>query len=401
VAGLKALIIDDAADMRLYVRALLEGWGYQAADASGAEDGFALIRSSDIQIVVCDWMMPGMSGPELCRAVRASELGAYVYFILLTARSDKADLLEAMDAGADDFLSKPFDARVLRARLRVAERILGLEGRLAEQNRELRDSTRRLEQAYGQIQCDLAAAARIQQQMLPQSKGIASPFRAEWLFLPAAEVSGDNFHLFPLTPDRVGFFLLDVSGHGIPAALLSARLSCSLVPAGGQSLASDVDRTGPAAFLSELNRQLTDPDVEVENYATIVYGVLDKRDGSAEVVLAGHPPPLVLRRSGSFDDLAPGGLPFGMFPEVAYESRHLGLDPGDKLILYSDGVTECRGQHGEPFGDERFRDFVKQFRDVDAGRLTEELGEHLRRWHGSAEFDDDISLMVLERRSDA
>lgn len=398
---MKALIIDDAADVRLYVRALLGSWGYQAADASDAEDGFALIASSDIQIVICDWMMPNMTGPELCRVVRGAELGHYVYFILLTARSDKADLLEAMEAGADDFLSKPFDARVLRARLRVAERILGLEARLAEQNRELRDSTNRLEQAYGQIRCDLAAAARIQQQMLPRSRGIAAPFRAEWLFLPAAEVSGDNFNLFALTPERVGFFLLDVSGHGIPAALLSARLSCSLVPAGGEALASELGQVGPAAFLSGLNQQLTDPDAEVENYATIVYGVLDKRDGSAEIVLAGHPPPLVLRCSGGFDDLPSGGLPFGMFPEVAYESRRLRLEQGDKLILYSDGVTECRGTDGELFGEQRFRDFVARFRGADPGQLTKDLGDHLRRWHGGADFDDDISVMVLERRSDA
>ena len=256
---MKALVIDDASDIRIYVRALLESWGYETADASEGLDGFARIKESDIRLVVCDWVMPGMSGPDLCRAVRAADLGHYVYVILLTGRSNKADLVQGLNAGADDFLSKPFDAQVLRARLRVAERILSLEQRLAEQNRELRDSRNRLERAYDQVQADLATAARVQRQMLPTSDRAAFPFRAEWLFLPAAQVSGDNFNFFELTENLVGLYHLDVSGHGIPAALLSASLSRSLVPGGGPGVAARADFLDPARFLADLNRQLCSP----------------------------------------------------------------------------------------------------------------------------------------------
>ena len=112
-------------------------------------------------------MMPRMSGLEFCKAVRAAAFKHYVYIILLTARSDKSDLLEGLSAGADDFLSKPVDAKLLRARLRVAERILTVQGQLADQNRTLRESRERLQQAYNQIQRDLTSAARIQRQMLP------------------------------------------------------------------------------------------------------------------------------------------------------------------------------------------------------------------------------------------
>jgi len=395
--AVKALVIDDAPDIRIYVRALLEKWGYETDDASEGAEGFARIQGSGVQIVVCDWMMPGMSGPDLCRAVRDTDLGHYVYVILLTGRSDKADLVEGLNAGADDFLSKPFDAQVLQARLRVAERILRLEQRLAEQNRELRESRNRLEQAYDQIQADLTTAARIQRQMLPTTDRAAFPFRAEWLFLPAAQVSGDSFNFFELTTDVIGFYHLDVSGHGIPAALLSASLSRSLVPGGGPGVAAAADFLDPARFLADLNRQLGDPDAESEHFATVVYGTVNKSSGEVRVALAGHPLPIVLRHRGEVEHLKPGGLPVGMFPDVTYESQQLRLDPGDRLILYSDGVTECQNAQGETFGDAQLRAVTTSSARHASPALTEALGVSLREWRGASDFEDDISVLVLER----
>ena len=398
---MKAIVIDDAPDIRIYVRALLEKWGYETEDASEGLEGISRIRESDIRIVVCDWVMPGMSGPDLCRAVREADLGHYVYVILLTGRSDKADLLEGLNAGADDFLSKPFDSQVLHARLRVAERLLSLEQRLAEQNRELRDSRNRLERAYGQIQADLATAARIQVQMLPTSDRVVFPFRAEWLFLPAAQVSGDSFNFFELTPHLIGFYHLDVSGHGIPAALLSASLSRSLVPGGGPGVAASADFLDPARFLANLNRQLVDPDSEIENFATVVYGTLDKRTGEAAIALAGHPLPILLHPSGEIEYLKPDGLPVGMFPEVTYNSQILHLEPGDRLILYSDGVTECQSPHGELFGDEQMKAATATATHASSTKFTAALADRLREWRGLSDFEDDISVLVLERPSES
>ncbi|MGD8207510.1 MAG: response regulator, partial [Thiohalocapsa sp.] len=305
---MKALVIDDAVDVRLTVRMLLESWGHETDEASNARDGFALIEAADVQLVVCDWMMPGLTGPELCRLVRGADLSHYVYFILLTARADKADLLEGLRAGADDFLTKPLDANLLKARLHIAERILRLERRLAEQNRALQTSRNQLKRAYDQIQADLRAAARVQRQMLPRSDRCVLPLRAEWLFLPAAQVSGDSFSFFELGPDLIGFYHLDVSGHGIPSALLSVSLSRSMLPAGGPGSARREDFLDPARFLAGLNEQLGDPDGEVENFATVVYGTLSKRTGEARIALAGHPLPILVREGGAIECLKPGGL---------------------------------------------------------------------------------------------
>lgn len=392
---MKILVIDDAADARLYVSLLLRRWGYEVLEAEDGHAGLDLLLVQDIRLVICDWMMPGMSGPELCRAVRTADLGHYTYIILLTGRSDSADLVEGLNAGADDFVTKPFDAQVLRARLRVGERILALEQRLGEQNRDLLESRNRLAQAYDQIQADLATAARIQRQLLPTSDQAANPFRAHWLFLPAAQVSGDSFNFFKLSPDLVGFYHLDISGHGIPAALLSVSLSRSLLPGGGPGTAM-ADFFDPATFLADLNRQLTSRDGEVENYATIAYGTLEKHTGRVRLALAGHPYPLVLRQSGRIDTLHQGGLPVGMFPVVDYQAQEVQLAPGDKLALYSDGVTECRNRQGEAFGEAQLRASLG-FAAQTGLSLTAVLDERLRDWRGPRDFEDDISLLLLER----
>lgn len=393
---MKVLVIDDAADIRLYVRALLQRWGYEAEDAAEGSQGLARIQGADIRLVVCDWVMPGMSGPELCRAVRTSDLGHYVYIILLTGRSDNSDLVEGLNAGADDFLTKPFDAQVLRARLRVAERILGLEQRLAEQNHALRDSRNRLAQAYDRIQADLASAARIQRQMLPTSDQAASPFRAAWLFLPAAQVSGDSFNFFELTEELIGFYHLDVSGHGIPSALLSVSLSRSLIPGGGPGIAALADFLDPARFLADLNRQLLSAGDAVENFATIVYGTLEIRAGRVRLALAGHPYPIHVRQGGGIEYLRQGGLPVGMFPQASYQTLEVSLAPGERLILYSDGITECRNQEGEAFGDAQLELTIASSTQG-VSHLTNALEQRLRHWRGPGDFEDDISLLVFER----
>lgn len=392
---MKILVIDDAADARLYVSLLLRRWGYEVLEAEDGHAGLDLLLAQDVRLVICDWMMPGMSGPELCRAVRTTDLGHYAYIILLTGRSDSADLVEGLNAGADDFVTKPFEAQVLRARLRVGERILALEQRLGEQNRDLLESRNRLAQAYDQIQADLATAARIQRQLLPTSDQATSPFRAHWLFLPAAQVSGDSFNFFELTPGLVGFYHLDISGHGVPAALLSVSLSRSLVPGGGPGTAV-ADFFDPATFLADLNRQLTSRDGEVENYATIAYGTLEKHTGRIRLALAAHPYPLVLRQSGRIDTLQQGGLPVGMFPVVDYQAQEVQLAPGDRLVLYSDGVTECRNRQGEAFGEAQLRASLS-FAAQTGLSLTAVLDERLRDWRGPRDFEDDISLLVLER----
>jgi sigma-B regulation protein RsbU (phosphoserine phosphatase) len=315
---------------------------------------------------------------------------------MLTGRSDNTDLVYGLDAGADDFVRKPFDAQVLRARLKVGIRILGLEDRLSEQNRHLKQQRDALNQAYEQIQNDLAAAARIQRDSLPTSSALISPLTAAWLFLPAAHVSGDSFNFVPLSERLSGFYLLDVSGHGIPAALMSTGVSHSLVPLSG-IVGLPEDYLDPAQLLAKLNRDLCRPDGEMTNYATMVYGVIDRFTGEGQLAIAGHPAPMILRRSGGIESLEVRGLPVGMFDSASYEAQYFQLDAGDRIVLYSDGITECFDASGEAFELDRFQQAMLELPAASTTSTLARLEERVRAWRGNAAFDDDISVFMIER----
>ena len=395
----KVLVIDDAPDVRAYVRALLGKWGFEAVLASNGADGLERLREGDIRLVICDWMMDGMSGPEVCAAIRRADFAHYVYVMLLTGRTEATDLVYGLDAGADDFLGKPFDAQVLRARLQVGVRILGLEARLAEQNRRLKQSHDALDSAYRQIQADLAVAARIQRGSLPVSDAGIAPLKAGWLFLPAAKISGDSFHFFPISADEIGFYHLDVAGHGISAALLSTSLGRSLVPHIGslQQTKGAGAYLDPADLLHGLNAELCSPDGEVSNYATVVHGVLNPHTGEGRLALAGHPQPLLLHNDGSIELLPKGGLPVGMFDTADYRAQVFRLEPGERIVTYSDGITDCFDQAGRPFDLDHLCALLRANRALGSEALANVLRKAVLAWRGDAELEDDVSMLILER----
>lgn len=390
----KVLVIDDAPDIRIYVRALLEKWGYETIVAHDGTEGLDRIREAPIHIMVCDWEMPGMAGPDVCRAVRSSKLGHYIYIILLTGRSQKDSLVEGLNSGADDFLEKPLNPQVLKARLKVAERILGLEQSLAKRNHALKLSRNKLRQAYKEIQKDLQAAAQIQLSTLPTSDQNLHPLRANWLYLPASVISGDSFNFFKLTPRKIGFYHLDVSGHGVSAALLSTSLSRNMLPGERQNKFNQRDFLDPAMLLFDLNQELSDTEGEVLQFATMAYGTLDIESGEGEIALAGHPHPIILRQDGNIEYLDHGGLPVGMFPGSSYQSQKFFLRQEERLVLYSDGITECSNEAGEMFGN-------KELETVAASSSMQSFPDALRcrlmGWRGSERFDDDISMLALSR----
>ena len=390
------LVVDDALDMRVYLRALLKKWGYEPVLASNGADGLRIIAEDEIRLVLLDWMMEGMSGPEVCGKLRASDVGHYVYTIMLTGRSDNTDLVYGLDAGADDFVRKPFDAQVLRARLQVGIRILGLEDRLSEQNQRLKQQRDALNQAYEQIQNDLAAAARIQRDLLPTSSAPMAPLVGAWVFLPAAHVSGDSFNFVSLSDRLMGFYLLDVSGHGIPAALMSTGVSHSLVPLSG-TVGLPEDYLDPGHLLAKLNRELCRPGGEMTNYATMIYGVIDRFSGEGQLAIAGHPPPMILRQDGRIDQLATGGLPIGMFDHASYDAQPFVLGSGDRIVLFSDGITECFDAAGQAFEIDRFQAALLAQTQAPAAVALERLEAQVRAWRGAAPFDDDISVFLIER----
>jgi sigma-B regulation protein RsbU (phosphoserine phosphatase) len=351
--------------------------------------------------------MPGMDGVELLRKIRAREAddgASYVYAILLTSRSEMSDLVEGMSSGADDFVSKPFDKDELRVRILAAQRIVELEQALSEQNRELAVANGILHEANRRMKESLAAAAKVQQSCLPSSAPSDSSARFGWLYEPCDELGGDTLNIVRLDSDMFGVFIADVSGHGVPAALLSVHLSLTLTDGSGPGSilrrSSDggpgLEATPPVEVLAELNHRFT-LDEEVQQYFTAMYGVLDLRTREFHYASAGHPGPLLISNGkGRRHRARPPAI--GFLPEPTFTKQSLQCSAGDRLYFYTDGIFETPNPQDEEFGEERLQETLEEAAGTPLQQSLEQVRDAARAWSGRRPFIDDVSLIGLEVR---
>ena len=402
-AGMKILVVDDAIDIKIYLGELLRKWGFQVVLANDGVEARELLEKEPIKLVISDWVMPHMSGVELCRSIRASAVPHYVYFILLTGRNADNDLLAGMEAGADDFLTKPFNADELHARIKAAQRVLHLEQVLAERNHALMHANRQLQQSHDTINRDLEAAAVMQRSMLPDSDYTLG-LNLQSLFCPAAVVAGDIFSYLKLDDSHLAFYHIDVAGHGVRSAMLSFTLGKVLsstaeegspVKQAGTNQLGTECITSPAAVVAELNRRFQDNN-NATPYFTMIYGIIHTSTGDVRMCQAGHPHPFRISRDGSIEHLGNGGFPVGLLPDVHYENTEFTLHPGDRLFCYSDGISECMNADEHPFGSERLVEHMLQSCRRPLQETLTGLSTRLQDWRRGDPFDDDVSLIAIE-----
>lgn len=393
---MRVLIAEDDPYSRRILQRRLEKWEHQVAVAGNGKEAWEQFLTGDFSVVISDWMMPEMDGIELVRRIRASAKPGYVYTIILTAKDRKEDLLEGMDAGADEFLVKPFDADELRARLRAGERIVRLEQNLAQRNAALEAANRRMRE-------DLEAAARIQESLLPDSIPRVEGLNFAWQFKPCDELAGDIFNVLKLDQRHVGFYVLDVSGHGVPAALLSVTLSRLLTPTNDQSSlllqsgngTPEPEIISPAEVANRLNKQFQIDD-SIGQYFTLLYGIIDVEEMVLQFVSAGHPGLLHLRAGQNARIVEVSGFPIGFQEHLAYREESLPLSPGDRLILYSDGIIETRNAEGELFGKERFTELFRSAANLTLQNSLNFVMKKVADWRGTDRFEDDVTVLAIE-----
>lgn len=263
----------------------------------------------------------------------------------------------------------------------------------------------RVSEAYEVIQEDLKAAARIQRDLIPQEIISYNDLSFDWLYIPSQFIGGDIFNIFRLDETRVAYYLLDVSGHGIPAALLSTTLSGVLKPS--HDFSGPLRRTLPDPPYYEVNpprevaRQLNErflSDGEQVQYFTMVYGTLDIRTGEGALTQAGHPSPIHQKADGSVRRIGDGGFPVGMVAEVDYEDHPVSLLPGERLFLYSDGIIECENADGRMFGTDRLLAIIRSGHGEPLRTVIRRIETELAEFKGSSGYIDDVSLLALERK---
>ena len=330
-------------------------------------------------------MMPGMNGLEVLKFLRRVDSLIDLPIIMVTAKGESEDMVEALELGANDYVTKPLDFPVVLARIRTqlalrraVAQVKELEGKLDAHNRELRAA------AAGPGRRERPAHAATWRRP-PGSSGRSCPAlppevpgaRFAWAFEPCSQLAGDYLNVFRLGDRHAGLCVLDVSGHGVAAALLSVTLSQLLARvAGGPGPA-----VPPAEVAARLGRELT-PEATAGHTFSLLYGVLALDTGEFRFVSAGHPGPVHLTDGPAAGEAGGDRVPGRGRRRRSTQEQAVTLKPGDRLVLYSDGLTGVRNADGEHFGTRRLLAALDEGRRLPLADALGGLVRAVEGWRG-------------------
>ena len=389
------LVVDDVSANLQVLTGMLKDRGYKARPVPNGKLALLAARKDLPDLILLDINMPEMNGYEVCQHLKADEYLRGIPVIFISALNENLDKVKAFGMGGVDYITKPFQMEELHARVETHLKLRRLQIELEEANA-------RLANANGRMSRDLKAAAKIQETFLPRGAPRVPGADFAWIYQPCDELAGDGLNIIPLGDGKIALYILDVSGHGVASALLSVALCRLLSPPSEPSSIlfrdrDDRDRfdiTSPAEVATRLNR-LFPFDFATEQFATMVYGILDTPTGEFRYVSAGHPGPVHLPKGADPVILESQGFPIGLADD-AYQERAVRLRAGDRLYLYSDGVSEAMGTDGKQFGDARLLEAIHQGRSEPLKDSLATLLGAIARWRGPARPEDDISILAVE-----
>ena len=368
----RILIADDQPDLIDALRLLLKGEGIEVSSASSPEAALSAVAASSFDLLLMDLnytgdTTSGREGIDLLSGVQA--IDGLLPVIVMTGWGSVDLAVEAMRRGVKDFVQKPWDNAQLLTTLRTEiENGRAHRQRLALERREL-DEARRIQQ-------------KLLPQTMPQMEGCE--IAASWQ--PAAGVGGDCFDAIPFSTARLGLSIADVVGKGIPAALLMSNLQAAV-----RAFATAAAQ--PAEICQQVNRILCGHIAE-GRFISFFYCVIDDEEKSLVYANAGHYPPVLVRADGSVERLGTGGAVLGVFPDGTYEQGCVALQGCDRLVLFTDGITEAMNAEEEEFGEPRLIELIVAHRGCSAPALQARLAQAVADF-SNGRFHDDATLIVL------
>ena len=373
------LVVDDAPANIRVVNEILRA-SYRVRVATNGEKALELASESPgPDLILLDVVMPGMNGYEVCERLKASPDTRDIPVIFLTGQTETADETRGFETGAVDYIHKPFSAAVVAARVQT--------------HLALREARQQLAKQLLEIRAELETARRIQLSILPHEAPETPDLDIAARYIPMTAVAGDFYDFIRVDENRTGILVADVSGHGMPAALIASMLKIAF--AAQASCASE-----PARVLAGLNQVLCGKFQT--HYVTAAYVFIDTEKRTLRYGGAGHPPLLLRdRASGTTRSVLENGVFLGFFPDAAYTSTEIPFDEGDWAVLYTDGVTESMNAADEEFGEARLTNVVGAPCHENAGRFADALLNELSSWRGHGpdeEGQDDLTLLAVRFR---
>ncbi len=378
----RTLIADDQPDIRAALRLLLKSAGYQTEAADSPKAVLDAIKDQTFDLVLMDLnyardTTSGREGLDLITGIQA--LDNEVPIVVMTAWGTVDLAVESMRRGVRDFVQKPWDNSHLLQK--VSTQIE--QGRLRRRQHDVEAERRRRDR---QLRFELKEAREIQQSLLPNNMPDVRGFDLATAWKPAHTVGGDYLAAFNFDERYTALCVADVAGKGLPAALLMSNMQAVL-----QSIATQ--SVSPSELCGRLN-QVMFGNTPLHKFISCFYGIVDVQERTITFTNAGHNPPLLVRSGGEFIRLEEGGLVVGAFADSSYMQREIQLYTGDKLLLFTDGLTEAFHASGEMFGEERLRDCLVAYKGSSASELRTIVLHQVTRFCGN-DFQDDAALMVV------
>lgn len=369
------LLVDDEAANIQIVNSILKD-EYKIRVATNGAKAMELVSVTPApDLILLDVVMPGMDGYEVCTRLKTSPETRDIPIVFLTGQTETTDETKGFELGAVDYIHKPFSPAVVQARVHTHLTLRGIRQKLAQQLDTIRE--------------ELETARKIQSSILPHQVPVIQDLEIAARYVPMSQVGGDFYDFIVLDDKRLGILVADVSGHGMPAALIASMLKIAL--AAQTNWAAD-----PAKVLTGLNQSLCGKFHD--HYITAAYVYLDLEKRTMSYAGAGHPPILMCDgATGSVRELEENGLFLSWMTDATYSSKEVSLGPGDWLVLYSDGITEMQAPNGEEFGRDRFRQFIEANSFLSPEEFATRLLDEVQTWSGHSreeEPDDDVTLVA-------
>ena len=369
------LLVDDAPANIQVVNSILKD-DYRIRIATSGAKALDLANGSPApDLILLDIMMPEMDGYEVCTRLKAAPHTRDIPVIFLTGKIETEDETRGFQVGAVDYIHKPFSPPVVKARV--------------ETHLMLREAREQLARQLLALNSELEMARQIQLSILPREAPKVDGLEICARYVPMSSVAGDFYDFIVLDPQHVGILVADVSGHGLPAALIASMLQVALTTQHGHA-------SQPGKVLSGLNQALCGKFQS--NFVTAAYTFVDLENRVIHYAGAGHPPMLLWSRSSlKAQEVCENGLVLGQFPEATYDSSKVEVGAGDRCVLYTDGVVEAQNPSSEEFGIDRLKQFLEDSSNLAGNRFVEQLLGQLGRWselETDESHSDDITLLA-------
>ncbi|MFH1740286.1 MAG: SpoIIE family protein phosphatase [bacterium] len=386
------LVVDDERPNLEYLGAVLEPKGYNVVFAENGKEALDCIRKITPDLVIMDVCMPEMDGIEACRIIKSDFREQFIQVMLLTGLADTESKVLGLDSGADEYLTKPPNHDEILARVRALLRIRDLQHGMYKANLDLQTANEELALAKRQIDNELEIVGGIQRSFLPQVFPAHPDLDFASFYEPSAQAGGDYFDVIEISKSRWGLLMADVTGHGTPAAVVMAITHL---------LMNSVVNTfrHPSTALKVINEKLN-VHLAPTFYVTMFYGVLDLDAMQLIYSSAGHDIMLLHRvRTDEVEELKTDrGFPLKLVESDEYDEQKIALEPGDRLVLFTDGIVEMRNAEGDLFGYDRLTRVIRHKPEGTAQDLVDSIVQELEDFCPTRPHKDDVTLLVLHRR---